>query len=84
MLITDQEISDILKKVDTDGNDEIEYSEFLTHCLTSKHLSHDNVRSFFKIMTGDNGQTAGNIQGESFLTNTDFRDYFLMCGKVYK
>ena len=49
-LITKEEINRILEKVDSDHSDAIEFSEFLTHSLTSIQLSHENVRSFFNIM----------------------------------
>lgn len=45
----DQEaIERICKKVDIDGNNEIEYSEFVAHCLTSKQLTSENIKAYFK------------------------------------
>lgn len=48
--ISEEKIDEILQKVDQDNNGLIEYSEFLAHALTSKHLNRSTLESFFKIM----------------------------------
>lgn len=48
--ITEEKIDEILEKVDQDKNGLIEYSEFLAHALTEKHLNREVLGQFFKIM----------------------------------
>ena len=46
-------IDTIINKVDHDQNGKIDYSEFLTHSLTKKQLSEENIEMFYKIMEGN-------------------------------
>lgn len=48
--LTHDKIAQILKNVDQDENNSIEFVEFLTHSLTRKHLSDQNIELFFNMM----------------------------------
>ena len=72
--ISDEKIEEILEKVDNDKNGLIEYSEFLAHALTEKHLNRINLESFFKIMLPATNDK--NIINAELLEH-----YFLRSGK---
>jgi Ca2+-binding EF-hand superfamily protein len=68
--IDDEKIDEILEKVDHDKNGLIEYSEFLAHSLSEKHLNRVNLESFFKLMlpaTNDNNVINAGILEQYFL-----------------
>lgn len=48
--LTSEQIDVILKKIDTDGNKEIEYIEFMAHSLSRKQLNEENLSAFFHTM----------------------------------
>jgi len=87
--LTESDINSIIEKVDYDGNGLIDYSEFLTHTLTKKQLSQQNVTMFFNIMQakGDAGRAqeelelAGNHQDGMPLSAELISSYFLVCGR---
>jgi len=46
-VIDDEQIMQILNKIDQDLSGQIEYSEFLTHSLSKKHVSEENIQILF-------------------------------------
>ena len=90
-ILSTEKIDEILNKVDQDKNGCIEYSEFLAHCLTGKHLSRDNLLGFFRIMlplnkTKHERDEASESMNEYITQNTidaeTVKDFFQRSGKV--
>ncbi len=53
-IVKDEDIDEIIKKVDFDQNGEINYSEFISGTLDRKLMSKDNLWKVFKYLDSDN------------------------------
>jgi Ca2+-binding EF-hand superfamily protein len=54
--LSNEEVNEMFSKVDADGNDEIDYSEFVVASLNEKNLlSNNKLRAAFKMFDKDGG-----------------------------
>ena len=82
--LDDEKIREILTKVDQDNNKSIEYSEFLAHALTDKHLSRENINAFFKAITPIAYEPELAEGEEDYMNAEHLHQFFLRSNKVFK
>ena len=82
--LNDEKIREILTKVDQDNNKSIEYSEFLAHALTDKHLSSENINAFFKAITPIAYEQELAEGEEDYIKAEHLHQFFLRSNKVFK
>ena len=76
-----EEVIEIFNKIDQDSNHEIEYNEFVTHCLTKDELTLPNVKSFFQLIL-PHDQNLKDIN-KNYINAEILSKYFIKCGKIY-
>ena len=45
--VDDAKLNKLIETIDIDGNGQIEFSEFVGHCMSRRQLTRDNIRILF-------------------------------------